>query len=138
ALDDEVPGWVDRPAVLALGQALHDRVVPRQFDLHDPENPGAVNPFEQVRIGEVDREPRKYVGAEGPLLTILNRWHPWPVGDRAFRVRPLEEVRNHLCFTASDLGQISYFSGRDNTGLYRLENDVLVPGQSMAGTGRHQ
>jgi hypothetical protein len=136
--DAEIPRWADRPAVLALCQALRDRVVPRRFDLHDPDNPDAVNPFDQVRIGEVGPEPRKYVVAEGPLLTVLNRWHPAPGPDRAFRVRPLEDVHNHLLFTASGLGQIAHFGGRDNTGLHRLENDILVPGQNMAGTGRHQ
>jgi hypothetical protein len=138
ALDGDVPGWVDRPAVLALCRALRDRCVPQQFDLHDPDEPGAVNPFDEVRIGEVEGGPRKYVVAEGPLLSVLNRWHPWPEGGRAFLARPLERVCNYLCFIASERGRLNYFGGRDDTGLYPMENDLLVPGHSMAGTGRHQ
>jgi hypothetical protein len=131
------PRWVDRPAVLAVGDALRRRCVPRQFDLHDPDHPDAVNSFNQLRVGEAEQEPHKYVVAEGPLLTVLNRWHPWPDAGGAFSIRPLEEVRNHLCLISSERGRI-YGPWPGAVGLYRLENDVLVPGQSMAGAGREQ
>jgi hypothetical protein len=129
--------WANDAAVVAVVDALARRCGWQRFDLHDPDDPSACNPFEQLRLGEADRPLRTYLVAEGPRWSVLNRWHPWPAGERAFLVRPLEDVHNHLCLVASERGT-NYVARDGHTGLYRLEEDVLVPGQSMAGAGRHQ
>jgi hypothetical protein len=138
ATEDIIPSWTDKAATLALCHAVEERCAKENFDLHDPDDPDASNRFARIRLGEVASAPRTYLVAEGAQLTVLNRWRPWTAGAGPFRVQPLEEVSNHLCFVESDLGQVYYLGHQDRIGLYRPEQDVMVPERNMAGTGRHQ
>jgi hypothetical protein len=122
-----------------LRRRLTEKCTSRQFCLHDEDKPEAANTFETNEVGIAEGDTRSYLVAEGPRLTVLNRWHGAPSDREAFVVKPLGEVRNHLCFIDSELGKYYYSIDRPgDIGMYRLEKDILVPGQTMAAFGRHQ
>jgi hypothetical protein len=126
---------------LGLQDAICDRLPLRFFDLHAEGGGERTNVFRIVDIG-LPRGPfadGNYLLCGTHCTSILNRRHSPAQTREPFLLRPAGEVRNHLVFQFSKLGQLT--SGGDydvrRAGLHALQPDIWYPGRTMAGCGRH-
>jgi hypothetical protein len=126
---------------LAYLKALNGVNRHRQFHLHDPGQPGAVNDFDLNSIGRPAQQGQggDYLAQCGPGLSALNHQHFPPGEHRAILVRPLAEVANHLLFIPSRLGRHHFMcdTSEKTVGLFSPEGDYFFPGKTFAGCGRH-
>ena len=109
------------------------------FDLKDPREPGAANPFIYRAIGPPQPpDPASLFVAAGASQSVYNRWHRRRGGgpDGNFHALPLRSVRDHLVFVESERGK-SYYMNPRNISLYQLEPDPMYPDKSMAAGGQH-
>lgn len=68
--------------------------------------------------------------------TIFNRRQSKGDGYRNFVAQPCDDLHNHLIFAHSPIGQQYYSAEVGWIAFYQLENDLLLPGETMSGVGR--
>lgn len=108
-----------------------------RFNFLDPSNPAAHDIFESPAASN----PNQSGSGSGTLislgkeLSIINRWHRQN-NQALFISQPRQNYKNHLVYTNSQLGPL-YSYNAFNAGLYQLESDPIIPGQSVAAIGRY-
>jgi len=86
--------------------------------------------------------PQNWNGSKPYLVSLtaqqslFNRWGHKPT-TKNFEAQPLDEVRNHLIFVFSELGQNYYLGEPGKISFYQLENDPFFPGQTLSAIGRY-
>lgn len=124
-------------AARRLQAAMEAQVKKLGFDTHSLAGEAPSDPFSRLVIArEVADEARAVLLEDGRDYTIFNRFHKLREGRQSFIARPLAQVKNHLVFMPSLLGQENYYGKRDAVTLYQMEPDPLVPGAFFAGLGR--
>ncbi|HZS07233.1 MAG TPA: hypothetical protein VFD58_20520 [Blastocatellia bacterium] len=139
-------GYPLYPKSLFLDQATKDKVdsIARQlqarnrtlsFSLLDPSDPAARNPF--VVFGNPAASGNgnecEHLIIAGRQHSVFNQSHP---GGSGFVSQPCGNVRNHLVFVNSKLGQIHYFDSRD-AAFYKPESDYFFADRYFSAVGRH-
>jgi hypothetical protein len=124
-----------------ISNSVEGPLLDKQFNLHSPNNPNAVNPFKVTGLGNdpaVDTDHTLIV-LTCPQQSAFNRWRLRDIcPDASFSAIPLKQARNYLVFIRSELGQHYYaFTTASNIALYQLEPDYFYSGQSMIGIGRY-
>jgi hypothetical protein len=108
------------------------------FDLHSQTRP-TQNPF-SINLMDKDFTNQKdhltLVTTSGKQ-DIFNRRSLHFSPTENYKTIPLEQVRDHLVFTHSQLGKHYYLSGMKQVSYYQFEPDWFFPEQRQAGIGRH-
>lgn len=131
-VSDPVLGAIaNRLAAARLGQY---RMIP--FDLKQQgikeNNEFLLNP----NARELAVTEPQFMVASMPRQGFLNR-RRFEGAEANFKVLPMNEVRNHLAFISSYLGQSYYMEDRRHAAFFQLEADLAFPGRTMSSTGRH-
>ena len=125
-------------AAQVLRDARRQRFLNAHFDLHDKDDPTAINAFVVDRMQPPETNSGNvFLIANGSRQSIINRWQFKSSTESDFDAKPWEQVRNHLVFITSQLGQPYYTADRLHVALYQLEPDLYYPGKTMAGIGRY-
>jgi hypothetical protein len=125
-----------------LWQAVRSIRWEAAFDCRDPKT-GQINSFTVYpALPEQVGSPERVFLVRTPAdLTVFNHRHVLPATKANCWLQPLEEVRNHLVFTPSDLGQPYYarklLSSPDRFAFSQVEDDYFFSGRSMEAVGRH-
>lgn len=124
-------------AARRLQTAMEAQVKKLSFDTRPLAGEAPSDPFSRLVIArEVADEARAVLLEDGRDYTIFNRFHKSSEGRQSFIATPLAQVKNHLVFMPSLLGQENYYGKRDAVTLFQMEPDPLVPGAFFAGLGR--
>lgn len=120
-----------------LHAAMSAQVKKLLFDTHTSAGEVTADPFSRLVMPcEAADETRSVLLEDGHDYTIFNRLHKLREGRQSFIARPLAQVRNHLVFMPSLLGQENYYGKRDAVTLYQMEPDPMLPDACFAGLGR--
>jgi hypothetical protein len=111
--------------------------VRHNFRLYDPKEPGGVNEFMRNHLGFWDEGAGAFVARSGPRLGVLNRRHFALGEERGVVLTRYDEVKNHLLLIISQREGRTLADSSGGLALHSLERDVLFPGRTMAGCGRH-
>jgi hypothetical protein len=124
-------------AAASLQGPVLDRLVKASFNLLDPDDPDAINPFELNTIGQPSPESFQCTTliSMTDQLSMYNRRHADV--NAPFVATPCDEVRNHLVLVESSRGLRYTIGDPLNTAVYGLEADPLFPGRTFAGVGRY-
>ncbi|MEO8659634.1 MAG: hypothetical protein ABI693_14275 [Bryobacteraceae bacterium] len=112
-----------------------NHLTPALFDMENPAEPRDEFLFNSRATMFPGDEPQ-YLLASTYRLGILNR-RTLGAEDANIKPIPMKDVRNHLAFVSSSLGQIYYLNDRRHAAFFQLEADLAYPGRTVASTGRN-
>lgn len=123
----------------SIREGLHERLLKVGFTLFDDREPGSRNEFVINTIGQQSpsRNDCGLLIAITGRHSVFNRRRLSSDDSRNFVAQPCSQVRNHLIFINSRLGEHYYGGDARRTAVYQLERDLMFTGQSMSGVGRH-
>lgn len=126
-------------AVTPLKNFLKTSLLDFRFDLLDPDNPGAKNPFTVIDFSEnsFSASKERFLVKTLPSQSIFNRWQVKIPTTENFALQPLNTVTNWLMFISSLRGKHFYLGEQNTTSFFQLEPDWFYPGQTFAGMGRY-
>jgi hypothetical protein len=128
------------PAAMDLNEQINAQNIDQEFDLHDDQRPDAVSRFTQITLGRPDPDatvdPLWIV--TGQTQSLMNHHELAEYGTATLIPIPESELRNHLVFINSELGQHYYgFRDLDSRSFFQLEDDWILPEHFMLGVGRY-
>lgn len=137
---NRMSAWSPRPLNLVsteLQTARNAEIDKRDFDLHDPQQPGLKNSFVSgARALRSMKDP--VLLASMPPQTILNRRQWAEYQSQNVKEIPWKEVSNHLVFINSALGEEYHLpDGPNHISLNQLETDYFYRDNTFAGLGRY-
>jgi hypothetical protein len=132
------------PQLAQVAQPIFDRLAQTYqsaaFNLVDPQNPTAKNPFTLLKAVDpllTDTSGNSVLVSTTSLQDIFNNRRFKEKTQANFVTRPLSEVNNLLIFNHSRLGQHYYLGQNKFISLYQLEKDYFLPTERMSGIGRY-
>ena len=125
---------VDPARVAAIERTIIALRWPFRFDLAD--GTGRSNEFRAPVPGATAEDaPGGELALTLPGQSVLNSRRR--TVESGALIQPYGAVSNHLVLVHSELGAHYYLGDRSRVAMYQAESDLLYPGATMVGVGRH-